>query len=574
MQSAIIYNKNHADRRIGLEDPNFRKPRPTMLFAVLAASLPAPPPSVGIIGAAGYVGSGLLANMESRGWEVVGWDRLVRHTSDKIKEVEAALISDPELHSVDTIVYLGGLTGRVACDATTADIVHEQNVADPVAIASRMKRNQLFFYASTSAIMEGAGFRLSNEEDEVQLARLDTYARSMHTRELHMRQLSASPMAPQLIGARFGTVIGVSMGQRIDLAPMALLRSAVLTGVLHVHHGETHRAFLTLDDLVRAMTTLIEQRAEAPRFAIYHWASFSNSIMRLANEVALQTRARIRAFDHPLSSGDVDGFSLSVSRFASTFRFEFNDTLPAVIAKLREHLPASITAKGPHRPPHLSGSMRCPVCGGAHHQEVLDLGKQPLANSFLPSTDEAQAEARHELRLVRCRTCQHVHLCARTKARSADFVPTPRAYTPCHHADVPTCHALILASPHPLPAQNEGGEPRGALQQLSVPLGHEHDAAGALPLARGQVGCRGRTRQTSSARARMQRRLDARRARGSARGVADVRRRPGGQPCAPCEGQGAHGAHWLLGRPPRAHCEYLEHEILIRAPPGRLPTHV
>jgi hypothetical protein len=129
-----------------------------------------------------------------------------------------------------------------------------------------------------------------------------------------------------------------------------------------------------------------------------------------------------------------------VSRFASAFRFEFNDTLPAVIARLREHLPASITAKGPHRPPHLSGSMRCPVCGGAHHQEVLDLGKQPLANSFLPSTDEAQAEARHELRLVRCRTCQHVHLCARTKARSAGFVPTPRAYTPCLHP-VPTPRA-------------------------------------------------------------------------------------------------------------------------------------
>jgi hypothetical protein len=41
-----------------------------------------------------------------------------------------------------------------------------------------------------------------------------------------------------MIGLRFGTVLGLSSSQRIDLSPMALVCQAFLTRKLHVTHPE------------------------------------------------------------------------------------------------------------------------------------------------------------------------------------------------------------------------------------------------------------------------------------------------------------------------------------------------
>ena len=61
-----------------------------------------------------------------------------------------------------------------------------------------------------------------------------------------------------MIGLRFGTVVGLSPSQRIDLSHMALVCQAFLTGKLHVTHPETNRAFLYMEDLMRAVTILIK----------------------------------------------------------------------------------------------------------------------------------------------------------------------------------------------------------------------------------------------------------------------------------------------------------------------------
>jgi hypothetical protein len=52
----------------------------------------------------------------------------------------------------------------------------------------------------------------------------------------------------------------------------------------------------------------------------------------------------------------------------------------------------------------------CRNCGAELHKIVLDLGVQPLANSYPASLDEAQVEPRYPLRLARCDVCCLVQL--------------------------------------------------------------------------------------------------------------------------------------------------------------------
>tara|TARA_B110001452_G_scaffold262924_1_gene263613 strand:+ start:771 stop:2381 length:1611 start_codon:yes stop_codon:yes gene_type:complete len=380
---------------------------------------------VAIIGAKGYIGSHVHAFLLSTGMEVTGYDRVVQRILERpttreptVLELASRDIPDSVLHSFNAVIYLGGLTGRVACESATPGIVEAENVADPTALARRMRPDQLLIFASTSALLEGSGGRAVNESWIVQTALLDRYAGSMLAREMAMRLLGSEAASPRLVALRFGTVIGVSSGQRVDLAPMALTRSAFTSGVIRVSHPETMRAFLCLDNLSRAMKSLVTQHAESSKLQVYHLSSFNTNIAGLANAVAARTGARLEVKEHE-PEDDVAGFSLVSTAFAHAFYFEFHGSVELVVKRLVDTMPESVTAKGVHAYHPIVGhganasSIPCPVCGSHHLQEVLDLHEQPLANDFRSTAEAAVNANRYPLRLMRCKRgprCNHMHL--------------------------------------------------------------------------------------------------------------------------------------------------------------------
>lgn len=390
---------------------------------------------VAIIGAGGYVGSRLHDALAAHrcSWHVKGYDRDPRLVGPRLPlaKLAAADIPNAELATFDVVVYLGGLTGRVACVAHTTDEVAAENVHDPVALARRMSSRQLLVFASTSAIAEGSGYAPAAEDAPVRVELLDRYAASMHERERAMEALAAEPKTKaQLIGLRFGTVLGTSPGQRTDLGPMAMIKSAYTAGVVRVKHPETARAFLWLEDQVRAFAAVLESRHEAPRYAIYNLASFNTGVGGLAAAIAHRTGARIETAEHGEPSKDVPGFSLDSAAFRRTFGFEMKGSLEVAVLDIDSHVPGSITAKGAHlvlptivaagsevlAPSGAAGgakqmaSIPCPVCGSHHLQVALDLNEQPLANDFLPKAADALKAERFPLALMRCRDCNHLHL--------------------------------------------------------------------------------------------------------------------------------------------------------------------
>ena len=98
-----------------------------------------PGPKVAIIGAAGYIGAALHKYLRENGYKNVrGFDRNMR--ASKFEDVaywSGNGVQDKHLRQFDVVIYLGGFTGRKACDAHTVDEVYQENVRDIVNFAQR-----------------------------------------------------------------------------------------------------------------------------------------------------------------------------------------------------------------------------------------------------------------------------------------------------------------------------------------------------------------------------------------------------------------------------------------------------
>jgi len=367
-----------------------------------------------IIGAAGYVGSG-ISDALRRSYAIQGFDRNPRATQfADVVRAHGRDVPQATVDQADVVIYLGGFTGRVRCEAHSEEEVTQENVHDVVDFALRMKPSQLLLFASTSAIGEGFGADgLFTEEDTPQVALFDAYTRSMHRREVAMRELAEDPAhrgkLPRLVAMRFGTIIGVSPSQRLEFVHVAMVRSALLEGRIHVRHPETSRSFLAIEDLSRAIDALISSpsRLQASALNLFHLVSFSGTVGQQANEIASITGVPVTFHDH--AGDDVRGFALSAKRFEELFEFKFAVTPEKAILQLIGA--ASHVKVGREIMDHTHhGSHQCRVCGSHDVVEVLDLGDQPLANDFRATAEDAESCPRFPLRLHRCRKCHHAQL--------------------------------------------------------------------------------------------------------------------------------------------------------------------
>jgi nucleoside-diphosphate-sugar epimerase/SAM-dependent methyltransferase len=360
---------------------------------------------VAIIGAAGYVGAALQDYLTAQGHDVTGYDRDPRQMADRVQSKASWDVSRRELASYDVVIYFGGLTGRVLCD-THPDKVQAENIDDIADLSKRMTSKQLLIFASTSAVNEGSGADARSEDGAIDDAKLDRYSLSLAMRERVLHELSRSRAAPQMVGLRFGTVVGRSPSQRLDLVHMALMCQAYLYGHIVITHAESHESMLSMPDLTRAIDRIITARHLASLFDVYQLCSFNTNVEAVANAVASKTGAHLHFSDSPSA---IDGFSMNCTKFERTFNFKFQDSQASVLEDMNAHIDTMCTGREiTHR--HGNESVPCTVCGSRDLQTVLDMGEQPLANDFAEDVVVAQQRERYPLKLMRCRQCQHAQM--------------------------------------------------------------------------------------------------------------------------------------------------------------------
>jgi len=360
-----------------------------------------------IVGAGGYIGSRLHQHLHELQWSVIAIDRRKPSFANfsHVIEMPSFELTDAMIHSVDVVFYFGGCSGRHVCPQEKKVYIRE-NVDDIERLSRRMLSHQLLVFASTGALAEGSGDKPFSENDPLSPHLFDLYTESMMIREKTLRDLSSSSIKfPSMIGFRFGTVIGISPSQRLDLVHIALVCSAFSSSVLTLQHSESHRAVLYLDDLVRALQVVASNPNINQRFNVFNLQSFSGSIAYFANEVASQTGAFIDAQD--LSPAlDIIGFSLNTQKFSNTFNFKFLGSNEGIVRELVLHAAKVCVGRDllyPAKPP----PEPCVVCGNTHMVNVLDLGAQPLANDFRKTVMDFQ---KYPLALVRCPICTHTQL--------------------------------------------------------------------------------------------------------------------------------------------------------------------
>jgi nucleoside-diphosphate-sugar epimerase len=360
-----------------------------------------------IVGAGGYIGSRLYDHLNNLRWDVLAIDRMKPSLVNfsHIIEMSASDLTEDMINSVDVVFYFGGCSGRHVCPQEK-NVYFRENVKDIERLARRMQSRQLLVFASTGALAEGSGDKPFSEDESLSTHLFDLYTESMMLREKALRELStSSASSPVMVGFRFGTVIGLSPSQRLDLVHIALVCSAFTTGVLSLQHSESHRAVLYLDDLVRALHTVASLPSRSQRFDVFNLQSFSGSIAFFANEVASQTGALIHAQDLSPSL-DIIGFSLDTRKFSAAFGFTFLGTNNGLVAELIQHATNVCVGRDLLYPPKPQ-SEPCVVCGNTHMVQVLDLGAQPLANDFRKTLVDFP---RYPLSLVRCPVCMHTQL--------------------------------------------------------------------------------------------------------------------------------------------------------------------
>jgi nucleoside-diphosphate-sugar epimerase/2-polyprenyl-3-methyl-5-hydroxy-6-metoxy-1,4-benzoquinol methylase len=378
-------------------------------------------PKVAIVGAAGYVGSEVHKHLRDKGYpNVRGFDRNPRAVKfQDVARCSIQVIKDEMLHQFDVVIYLGGLTGRKACDIHTPDEVEEANVQDVLRLAKRMAPHQLLVFASTAAIAEGSGAqrRAFMENDTPDPDSMDSYTRSLFRREQIMEEFVVTQTnynGPKMVALRFGTVVGVSQSQRKDFVHVAMVNSALKEGRITVWHPESWRAFLWIPDQMRVLETIIQGKQvfwnSFPCLHIYHVSSFNSTVGQSANEVAQIMGVPQTVIEHDPKE-DNHGFLLNNGKFQHDFNFEFRGTPQAVVKDLVKHSNHVLVGREVlDHEQQVTDYIPCRVCDSENMMEVLDLDKQPLANDFRREKHESLQCERHALRLMRCRECNHAQL--------------------------------------------------------------------------------------------------------------------------------------------------------------------
>lgn len=371
--------------------------------------------TVCIIGASGYIGSTLFEHLSTHLISAVAIDKVA--SGSLVHRISAEELSTEVLHGFMAVIYLAGCTGRASCKRIGKEAAKRENVGDITRLARRMHASQKLLFASTSALAEGSGTTPASEDFDVDESILDEYSASMLQRERELRNLSQHEVGmPSMVGMRFGTVVGIShSGQRADLSIMAMVAAAhAAGGEISISNGGSSRSFLWMQDLVRAVHAIL--LAPPPkRFEVFNLASFHATLGAVANTVAMVTGARI------IVSGETTspGFTISTAKFADAFpTFSFQGTLLGAVEDVSLHAPRSLVPGGPHTLANIhmlehvpeDESIACPVCKSRDSQQVLDLGSQPLANDFRRTAEESLHCPTFPLKLVRCRSCNHVHL--------------------------------------------------------------------------------------------------------------------------------------------------------------------
>jgi nucleoside-diphosphate-sugar epimerase len=295
-----------------------------------------------IIGGCGYIGSRLFNYLKQKQYEVVSLDLElfgnpnIQNTKENYKD-----LTKEDIARFDNVILLAGHSSVKMCESNMIGCFRN-NVQYFVELLSKISKNQKFIYASSSSVYGNVNRNIVTEECQeyvagsfydLSKAEIDHYVKIFDEVNYY--------------GLRFGTVNGFSPNTRNDVMINAMVSSAIANKEVKVFNPMIRRPILYINDLCRAVETIILEGNHSNR-GLYNLASFNSTadiIGRKTSEVFDDVKLSViereptpeENINKKLNSKVYD-FAISSDKFISTFNFKFEGTIKDIAIELKENL--------------------------------------------------------------------------------------------------------------------------------------------------------------------------------------------------------------------------------------------
>jgi nucleoside-diphosphate-sugar epimerase len=204
-----------------------------------------------LIGGNGYIGNRLYKDHSSY-YDIVSVDDCwFDNPLFPIIKADFNELTEGFLSSFDVIILLAGHSSVKMCEGPLLG-AYDNNIRNFVKLASKLKPNQKFIYASSSSVYGNAGELVVDE----------TYngfiPHNHYDITKHVIDLYAPKFDTQYYGLRFGTVNGYSPIVRNDVMINSMTYNAIKDKEIKLYVKDILRPILGISDLSRAIKCIID----------------------------------------------------------------------------------------------------------------------------------------------------------------------------------------------------------------------------------------------------------------------------------------------------------------------------
>ena len=279
-----------------------------------------------IIGSGGYIGSRLMKEIIATGVDI-NWFKRGK------KDVDFKDLTRDYYSEFDNIILLAGHSS-VKMSEGNLNSCFNNNVRNFIDLLEKLD-NQKLIYASSSSVYGSVGGKTVNEK-YFGFEPYNQYDISKHTADLYAQKSNVEYYA-----LRFGTVNGYSPFLRSDVMINAMVNSALVDGHIKLYIKDTMRPILGINDLCRAITTIVE--CQEDKRGLYNLASFNKTAEQIAYEVANVMGVQVHEFEadptqikNTKNQTKAYNFSISTLKFRREFGFKFKDTVESLATELKD----------------------------------------------------------------------------------------------------------------------------------------------------------------------------------------------------------------------------------------------
>lgn len=343
-----------------------------------------------IIGGGGYIGSLLLKKLsKNEKYNITSIDIYHKYIYDNVNYINDRYenLDIKFYEKFSNIVLLAGQSS-VATSKKLGEVI-DNNIRNFSWLLENLNENQKLIYASSSSIY-GNNNNIESTEEFVNYYPVNYYDLSKYTID-KIAELSNK----HYYGLRFGTVNGYSDNLRHDLMINSMIYNGKINNKFTIKNKEIYRPILGINDLYNAILVLLENNNKN-NSGIYNLNSFNISVIEIADKIKEITKYDYDILNDGDNSNNTYNFKISSKKFISVFDFKFNDTIETIINDLY------VNIKLPFKKTNI-----CKICNNTTNS-ILDLGMQPLANSYKKSNKII--DNKYELNLHLCSNCFHQQL--------------------------------------------------------------------------------------------------------------------------------------------------------------------